>query len=393
MHKNRINIEKRKEPRFGLTMLALITLRTSQASTKTHEAKIEDISLHGLKSSSKNTLHPGQDVEINYFHSESGERVRLLGCIKWQSAGHELNKMGIELYHRNTSSLTIDQASSYLMPAPIVPSSSNPNPFKQKTIWPVFHLEFFWGLLLRTFQKELEYNLVHLSSDYLLSSAYLEKILHDIPENALPAELAKKIGDVLNALQQTNNGFFRLTKIFQVMIEENISKNRSALENEQQKIDLNILLKERVDSLRNKLECLMAPEQNQFMLQFGRIRKFNGYSWKISFGLDFLLLHSYQFLLMKNATSIQLSLNDHQGVICLHLKNNGSALLSGGEEDVFLKLDRDIPENLRASDRKQLSWLLYTLIFFNEFNPAIKIKSVSGKNLVSLLLHKTNNES
>jgi len=390
MHIPRKNIEKRKEPRFGLSILCFIIPQANITSGKALTAKIEDISLHGLKSSIKNNLQPGQDVEVCYVHAESGQKIRLLGRIKWRLPGHEKYKLGIELYHKNSTCLTLYQDCSYLLQSlALNPSSSNPGPRENTSHPAAFQNELFWGLFLKTFQKMFEDNLIHLSSEFFLSSAYLEKILQDMSLKTIPQELANKIEGTLSILQKANNDFLKFINIFQIMLEESIFKKRAVQENTHQKIDLNILLEQRIKSFKHKLDCLMIPEQNQFFRKGAKVKKIIGSAWKINIGLDLLLLHSYQVLLVRNATRIGINLNDHQDTIQLDFENDGSGIFCGECEQLILKLNQDINcEGLRTSDMTQLAWLQYALCFFKEFNPVIIVKNNSGNNVVSLCLHE-----
>lgn len=390
------NIEKRKEPRFRLSILASIIPQANITSGRAFAAEIEDISPHGINFSTKNYLQSGQDVEVCYLHSENGRQIRLFGRIKWQMIKNEKYKLGIELYHRNNADLTLKQpclAGSHLEPAINLNSLlSNPGPnhgsIEEKTAYPAtFPNELFWGLFLKTFQKEFEKNLIHLSADYFLSSAYLEKILHNLSLNTVSHELATEIESTLNLLRKANTGFLKLTNIFKFMLEESITNNWETQKNSLQKIDLNRLLEDRIDSFKQKLNCLTIPEQNQFFRKEAKVKQIIGSTWKINIGLDLLLLHSYQMLLVKNAKMIEIDLKDHQGIIQMEFKNDGSGIFSGEHAQFVLKLNQSNFGKMNFSDISQLAWLQYTLYFFIEFNPAIIVKSNSGNNLITLCLN------
>ena len=386
MHNGINYIEKRKERRFDLEIFASVSFR--KKSVVIQDAKIEDISLHGLKFITENYLEPGKNVEISYLNNKNGKITRILGCIKWQYLDNNKYKNGIELFHSNTCWLFMDQKEPSTPEHDTDSNQSeinNKNNFEKNYTWPGFHFELYWGLFLKTFLREIEYNLVRISSDYSLSSVFLEKILHDFPEMTLPAEVSQNIQAATNTVQKANNDLSKITTLFQIMVEENISKNREASDSAHQEIDLNKLLDERLNSLKKKSDWLMPQKQSMILHEPAVARKIFGQTWKIGFGVDFLLLHSCQFLLYKKASSLNLNLRDDKRLIILELKNNGSGMLYG-EQEVVLRLDKDISDNLRASDRRQLTWLQYTLIFFHEYNPTIKIKSVSGKNNISLIL-------
>jgi len=389
MQTQKNHIEKRREPRFSLSMPAYITpIVSNRTKTKTYRATIEDISLHGLKSSTKALLHPGQEVNISYLHLQTGQRTNVDGCIRWQVPGPRKYRLGIELYKKNVCSLTLEQATSSLSPAISMNRhwSGLESP-AAKSKWPGnFHFEYYWGLFLKTFQRVIGKNLIHLSSNYSLGSAHLEKVLQDMDQDPPDLEITQKLQDISIILGHANSGLFKLVSLFQIMTEENIYKNRACLENLHQKIDLGTQLEERVDSFRKKLDCLDSPPEDRLFLESINTGMFRGSLWSVNYGLDYLILYAYQFVLSGKAAWIKIRANRNQELVLLDFEHNGSAILSKDHKEILLRPDQTPEENLQPSDRRHLNWLQHVLFFFNEFNPAILVKSSPGNNLISLRL-------
>jgi len=61
-------------------------------------------------------------------------------------------------------------------------------------------------------------------------------------------------------------------------------------------------------------------------------------------------------------------------------------MLSKNHIEIVMKLNQTPAEKPHPSDKRHMNWLRHVLVFLNEFNPAIVVKSSPGNNLISLRL-------
>jgi hypothetical protein len=379
--------EKRKEPRFGITLKARID-HDFPCQGKSCEATIEDISLYGVKSITGTYLTPGQKVWISYSDSPGAGKDKILqGRVKWCGNGNQKYRLGIELFDKNCCSLSLEQASKCLKP----PSEKTmPAPEVQTLLkyFPqgLFHFELVWGLIFLTFQKNLQDKLSRLTFNIYQSSAHLKDILEKSPTRTLSGEDLEKLSATQSKLSRTALGFEKLVSLFRMMRAENMQSARQRHENLPGIIELDKRTLGRLKVFQEKLDYMMIPGKNSITLQSSKTGLFPGSAWRIDHGLDLLLLHSYQFVLFGNAARVNITLRQERESLRIDLFNDGSGILSRNEKKLLLRPDQGMELCLQPQDSRQIAWLRYVLYFFKEFEPSITLRSEPGNNLVSLKL-------
>jgi hypothetical protein len=379
--------EKRKEPRFGITLKARID-HDFPCQEKSCEATIEDISLYGVKSITGTYLTPGQKVWISYSHTPEAEKDKILqGRVKWCGNGNNRYRLGIELFDKNCCSLSLEQASNCLKP---LPQETMPAPEVQTLLkfFPqdLFHFELVWGLKFLTFQETLQDKLSRLTFNIYQSAAHLENILEESRIKTLSREELEQLNSTQSQLSRSALGFQRLVNLFRMMRAENIQTARQRHENLPEIIELDKRIQDRLKVFQEKLEYMMIPGKNSITVQSNKTSLFAGSAWRIDQGLDLMLLHSYQFLLFGNAKRVHIRLWQEKELLGIDFHHNGSGFMSRNEKQLVLRLDQDMGLCFQPGDKRQMAWLYYVLFFFREFDPSIIMRSEPGNNLVSLRL-------
>lgn len=378
--------ERRKEPRFNINMQASIQPERPEDS-RLCRATLENISLHGLRSNTDELLSSGQEVLVKYTHAQSGREVMLFGRIKWLVRDKKKYKAGIELYQKNVCNLTLEQAST-LPSLPLAPNSLSwpyTNSLQTPPDWQDYYQsELYWGYFFKTFQDHIQKNLILISSSLNMSITHLESILHRVAKSSYSPMQKNQLQHHLGLLERANLQLMQLVKLFQILQEENISNARAMRENKPELISMGAQLKKRVDSFQEKLNCLAKTEDKKIVFQQESTSLRSGSLWRINYGLDFLLLHSYQFILFENASCINIKIMEKEGNIYIEIIHDGSGIFSGDKKEVILNKKQTIKENIHIRDKLNIVWFYHILDYLKELNASIFVKSDSGSNVIIL---------
>lgn len=386
MHVLQKQREKRKEPRFAVNMQ--LNIHPDQPGSKpTLSATADDISLHGLGTWTEEQLSPGQEVLVKYTHAQSGREVIRSGRIRWQESGLKKSRVGIELHQKNICTLNLEQASKCsLIPAePLAPHFSLQGKVPPSSVRAdLFQFEIFWGLLFKTFQDPLQKNLVYISSNINLGRTHLENEMHKVMKNEILHDFSSKLTYALSFLEKANSRILKLANLFRMMQEENICMGRSCMENLPGDIDMNQQLGKRFDSFQEKIDSLMISNGKKMRLYQDHTSMRTGTIWRINYGLDFLLLYCYQFLLLEHANQLNIRIREAQGTIYLEIRHDGSGILAGDNKEVTLNNTCISKNSIHPRDKTHILWFYHILGFFRELDATIRIKSDPGNNLVVL---------
>ncbi len=389
--------EKRKEPRFSLSLPALISVVQDQENNiyNIHEVIIEDMSLHGMKSISSEPIPPGEAVQVSYISTQNSQEILLPGRIQWQHQEAKKYTAGIELYQQNIYLLSLEEISHNILAEMKGYQESTSTPRGADVLCAdYFHSELFKGILYKTFHESLAKQMNHISWDLNLCVEYLENLLNNSSDKLSKPKIPQDKQQVLTGITRAKINFLNMVNLFQSMHEEDILSARNRIENAYESICLDKQIQHRVLAIRNKLNCLDCLNGEKFNLQVAKTNNITSSVWRVNFGLDFLLLYACQFVLLGKSSNIDMLLSEQKGNILLDIKDNGAGILMTAHPELMLNTNKEILVSSTKSsindmhfwDQRQMCWLHHILMFFKEFSPTFLLRNNPGNNLLSLRL-------
>lgn len=373
---------RRKSSRFNTFLDAQIKY-IEHRNEKKIESNIIDISQDGFKLVTKNRLRVNQEIQVEYTSLISKEKLSLSGKVKWVTNKNTNFFIGLELDNKENNITHLESINSYFQ--------RYKSPMRHLTInhkhSNYFHYDFFCGLMFDTLSKYVEEKIMHLSTDINISKAYFEIILDRMKRNELTNQDIDIFSSSLAKLIHIQNEFSDIVNLFQNMNKEKHSKNLATIENQSCIINISYLLEERIKTFTEKIKCLSLYDNISLTWECGETNVKYVYSWRLSYGLDFILLYAYLSAITLNAGFIQLSLEEIDNTIYLNIVNNGSGLFLHDKQEILLKNNSDVIYNLSHWENRHIAILDYILSFFNDLSPEILIKSSLGHNLLSLRLY------
>jgi len=384
MHYHHQN-DKREEFRFPLSIPAGI-MTSSKQDQKPVNARIEDVSLFGIKSCSKVYFEPGSRVSVFCEQFNGNNEKELKGEVKWCKGNDSSYYLGIKMFQQNNLKLSLNQINRTLNKSRSI--SEKPFPVYKQTeniIPAVFSPELYWGLMFKTFRHELHKIILQLSSDLSLNTAQVEITLKSAPQgNAIHKQLSKAVKST-KKLNHSLDKIFELAKIFQCLDQHKLDLSRQIQEDKKSIINPEKLLKNRVNAFQKQLKCLEYTKDTFVSLEGSSTSNLYGLAWKVEIGLDILLLYLYQSLIFGNGNTLKINLAEDLKGVDIEFHHNGSALLPGKEKHFTFTLNEN--ESSENPDiLLKLTWLKFALSFFDEHKPVLRIFSEHGNNLVLLTL-------
>lgn len=379
--------DKRKELRFPLSAPAVISAITKREQ-KTAKARIEDVSLFGIKSSSNAYFEPGSRVSVLYEQLNGNNGKDLQGEVKWCEKKNSFYYLGIKMFQQNNPKLSLTQLNVLLSKLYSASDSSSSTDKKIKDIIPeVLSPELYWGLMFKTFRHELQKTILQLSSELSLNSAQVEIILKNTSQED---SVQKRLSDAIQNTKKLNRSLdkiFELAALFNRMDQEKLDMSRQIQEGRKEIIDLQMTSIKRVNAFKKQLKSLESNRDTVVSFENSVASNLYGLGWKIELGLDIMILYLYQSLIFGNGNHLRVNLDEDSEGINLEFHHNGSAMLPG-QEKYFLFNPHDNKPNTNSDFLLKLTWLGYALSFFDEHKPLLRIFSEHGNNLVLLTLRK-----
>lgn len=379
--------DKRKEFRFPLSVPAEISAFTTQEK-RTAKARIEDMSLFGLKTLSNAYFEPGSSVSVLCEQFNGNNEKDLKGEVKWCKKKNSFYYLGIKMFQQNNLKISLLQLNNLLSKLSSTSDKLSSTNKKTADIIPaILSPELYWGLMFKTFHHEIQRTIFQLSSELSLNTAQVEITLKNAPQEDIIQERLSEAIERTKKLNQSLDKVIELAALFNRMDQEKVDITRQIQEGHKEFFDLQKSLINRLDMLKGQLKVLERSRNTVVCLENSVASKLYGLRWKIELGLDVLLLYLYQSLIFGNGSQLKVNLEKDPEGVNLEFHHNGSAMFPGQEKYLEFTLGKNESNN-NSDFLVKLTTLRYALSFFDEYKPLLRIFSEHGNNLILLTLRK-----
>ena len=378
--------ERRRELRFPYS--ASVTLSESPDRKDPLQGRVENISPRGALISLQEQLPTNTQVHISFHVPYQKPAVVNKGHVRWSAGDAGRHLTGIEMVEENQVRMSLGQIRDTVEALDLScnPTSKKPGLEESTTdrLQHVFSFEVYWGMLLWTFKDLLHTHFSNLTCDLSMGSFYLDKIMDKLPREIGDTIEWRQYQEILNRVDAAVLNISNFSGLFRIMLADHPRHSQDSLP---EFICLDEVLSERVQSFKRKLSAMLIPNNGEINYFGSRVPEIIGSYSSLSNGFDFLLLHSYQAFVYHGAKTLQIRLSTYQDCLIIDFINDGSQSL----HQRFLEISPNSPfsiSGLHPKDKRQVSWLIFTMHFFADHNARLLLINESGKNIVSLRIPK-----
>ena len=371
--------ERRKEVRLPLKLHADIY----QINGATHHLKgsTKDISLHGVQIFSDIPVKIESNVSLSFSNSSFGE-LYLHGIVKWCLGSENSFLAGIQLSEKNTLEISFERL-FYLLQENVqikvddgIYFSTDINEINNFIYSLIYKGYFFY--LCNNFIKNQINTLIYKTD---LSHFYFKKYLQLLDKPLFENDQSRL--DHIETTLRTSKKF--LSHHSELISNITSQDNADICAQETREIDFNHYFHIRLNYFFDQVRHLDFNIKKGFSYSFNDVPLFYADIHKFTYGLDFLILYCFQFLLFQEASSLHIETFAKNNYLYLIFNNDGPKILKPSK--IFLSFNSSIQLfNYSTRDRKHLAWLQFILSFFQSHGGSISIESEAGNNRLTLFL-------
>ncbi len=369
--------DKRREYRIPLAIPATFS-HTNIA--KPLEGDIENITPYGVLAKTAAPVPKDTLLKLFFKIPQTEEQIESVGTVRWCQMNHNCF-LGIEFQDKVSFNLPLFEVTRLFSRSVARTSadySDNRLDLLQKCVKEHQHLTY-WGAILWTFSAPINTLFSQLAGQIGLSSFRLEKFCTEIENSSVDPKLKCKAWEAISTLEPVSSKFNDIASILGLLkkreyVEPTVSTRR---------IDLNRIVKDRIDSLQYLVANLTNSKCNISFFPKEGLPLVDGQFPDFARCIDFLLLDSYQAMMFGNCTEIRVQSTVEDETIHIDFFNDGTKLFE--EEDIVIDhTSTDFVNRFTARDVKNILGLYYALIPLKKHNAYIAVHSESGNNIMSL---------
>lgn len=378
MHTDHL-MEKRREYRVPM---AIPVTFFNDDTKKPLSGYIENISSNGALVRAATSLPEETFLKLFFETPATGEQIETGGAVRWWCKKDKTRYLGIKFQDKVSFNLPLYEE----VVKPYAQKTINPSTdyfdkqsdLLQKSIVAFQHLTY-WGRLSWTFSESIHRLFSQLAGQLGLSLLRFEKFYKQMEKFPADSESKNKAMEAISTIELVSGKFNEIATVFGSLKEQ----HHVCMTKSRRRVDLNRMIKDKINSFQNIIIKLTDRKYNINYLPKDVLPSVYGQYSDFVQSIHFLLLYSYQSMLLGNCTGITVQSTVKNQTIQIDFFNDGSKIFE--EDDIVISdTNNNFMDQLTPRDVNNILELYYSLVPLKKYKACIVVHSESGNNIVSL---------